>query len=275
MLRKLTTGSLVALLLGAASPAFAGRGTQIDAPISGSGACTLGSATCSNYVDISASGVFQRAYIYSGGIVSIDGLLATNFDPSNPATWGGAIWFTPGYTPGTTYQVNAYFDSGFGDQPPSWGFNFFTLGSPVVDPDTDSALYPQMQVQLGAGAGTIDPEDLDSGWVGAEAGLAYLTGFDPPADAWIGVSWGSESLTQLVRNSNGLLVGPLSTDSDFVSTATFNAEGSVTAATPFTLRYATVSGAVPEPATWAMMLMGFAAVGMALRRTPRHGVALA
>lgn len=36
--------------------------------------------------------------------------------------------------------------------------------------------------------------------------------------------------------------------------------------------YAT--GVVPEPATWAMMLVGFAGMGFAVRRSRRHGAAL-
>jgi hypothetical protein len=30
------------------------------------------------------------------------------------------------------------------------------------------------------------------------------------------------------------------------------------------------TGAVPEPATWALMLLGFAGIGHAMRRRPRH-----
>ena len=33
--------------------------------------------------------------------------------------------------------------------------------------------------------------------------------------------------------------------------------------------YRTGASAVPEPATWAMMLIGFGAAGMSLRRRPR------
>lgn len=45
-----------------------------------------------------------------------------------------------------------------------------------------------------------------------------------------------------------------------------NLSGTVTAATP--------SGAVPEPATWAMMLTGFAAVGWGMRRKQRPSARL-
>ena len=252
----------------AASAALAGRGTQINDPVTGSEtACTLGSSSCSA-VDISASGVFSSAYIYQEGIVSIDALLPTTFNIADPSTYGGVIFFTPGYDAvgGTTYFVSAYFNSGFGADPPSWGFNFFTS-----ETERDDFLNPDMQVQLGAGNGTQDPNDLDSGWVGATAALAYRPElfppeFDPPADAYIGFSWGSEELTQLVQNSNGLLVGSLPTDTDFVSTADVS-DGTVTAATRFTALYATVPpGDVPEPTTWAMMLMGFGLIGLALRR---------
>jgi hypothetical protein len=34
----------------------------------------------------------------------------------------------------------------------------------------------------------------------------------------------------------------------------------------------TVGGAVPEPATWAMMLLGFGGIGMAMRRSRKHGL---
>jgi hypothetical protein len=34
------------------------------------------------------------------------------------------------------------------------------------------------------------------------------------------------------------------------------------------------TGAVPEPATWAMMLLGFGGIGMAMRRSRRRGTAL-
>lgn len=46
---------------------------------------------------------------------------------------------------------------------------------------------------------------------------------------------------------------------------------SIPSGTNFTFN--TVSGAVPEPASWAMMLMGFGAIGYAFRRRPRKALA--
>jgi PEP-CTERM motif len=274
MLRQIVKASaLLALTFGAATPSLAGRGTQVDAPIT-SGPCTLGSSTCANSVDLSLSGsTFVTAYIYEEGVVSINGLLPTTAVAGDPSTWGSGIWFTPGISPGTTYQVNAYVDVGFDDIPISWGLNFFTLGSPTVD-EFDSALPPHMQVQLSSGTGTyLIPGDDTSGWDGVSVALAYLPGFDPPADAWIGFSWGNGA-TQLVQNADGLLVGSLPTDTDFVSTAGIAQPGGFfSSPTQFIPLYATVvPGNVPEPATWTMMLLGFLSIGMALRLRPRAGV---
>jgi PEP-CTERM motif len=248
---------------GAASAALAGRGTQINDEVTGSrAACTVGSSSNCTAVNISASGVFDSAYIYEEGIVSIDALLPDTFNIADPSTYGGVIFFTPGYdaTGGTTYFVSAYFASSAGSgEPPFWGFNFFTS-----EADRDATLFPDMQVQLG----TSDPnQDPNAPWVGVMAALGYNPGFEPPADSWIGFSWGSEGLTQLVQNNNGLLVGsePAPADTDFISTATV-VEGTVTAASRFTPLYATTPGDVPEPATWAMMLTGFGLIGLALRR---------
>ena len=259
------------LAWGAASAAMAGRSSQINVPVSGSQtACTIGSSTCSA-IDISFSGVFSNAYIYQEGIVSIDALLPTTFDITDPSTYGGVIFFTPGYDPNgsTTYFVSAYFGaSDLTGDPPRWGFNFFTS-----ETDRDDSVFPDMQVLLGAGNGTQDPNDLDSGWIGATAELTYRPafsppGFDPPAGAYIGFSWGTDGLTQLVQNTNGLLVGPETTDTNFVSVADVS-DGTVTDASRFTPLYATVPpGDVPEPATWAMMLTGFGLIGLALRRRP-------
>lgn len=48
----------------------------------------------------------------------------------------------------------------------------------------------------------------------------------------------------------------------------------ITAASDAVL-YTTVPSAVPEPATWAMMLLGFAAIGMAMRRRPTRSAQFA
>jgi len=265
----LKSSMVLGLTLMGASPAFAGRGTQIDAPIP-TDACTFGSTTC-GFVDLSSSGgPFSKAYIYEEGIVSIDARLPADADVSDPSTFGTGIWFTPGISPDITYTVNAYFALGFDTTPDSWGLNFFAPGSPTVDPDTNSALAPDMQVFLSSGTGTF--LDGTQNWDGVSAVLGYSPTYVPPANAWIGFSWGGGAV-QLVRNADGLLVGPNPTDTDFVSTAgILQSDQTLSAPTQFVPLYA---AAVPEPATWAMMLLGFGMMGFALHRRARARVSLA
>ena len=283
--RVVEVSVLLGLFVGGASPAVAGRGTQIDVLVS-SGTCSFGATTCTP-VDISGSGgPFQQAYIYQEGVVSINGMLPTTAVPGDPSTFGSGIWFTPGIIPGTTYTVDAYRSLAFDTTPVSWGLNFFAAGSPLFD-EFGSTLPPDMQVLLSSGTGTYSANQT---WDGISAVLAYSSTYVPPENALIGFSWG-DGATQLVSNANGLLVGPQPSDTDFVSTAgiyqpggvTFDAQGnpiitdpSLSSPTRFTPLYAGIAlGAVPEPGTWAMMLMGFGLIGLTLRRKPRGIFALA
>ena len=250
----------------------------------------IGASSC-DYVNLSASGSpFERAYIYEEGIVSINELLPTTADTSDPSTFGTGIWFTPGISPGTIYTVNAYKDIGFDSIPVSWGLNFFAPGSPPLD-EFGFARAPDMQVLLSSGTGTyVDPVNFAGGWDGMSAVLAYSPTYVPPANAWIGFSWG-DGAPQLVRNADGLLVGPRPTDTEFVSTAYINQPGGIivnpdgsftviepsfSSPTKFTPLYASVAPAgVPELGTWAMMIFGFGLSGLALRRQPLRKASLA
>lgn len=289
MLYKLPVAGVIACVASLlATPALAGRGTQIDAPV-GYGTCFFGASSC-GAVDLSGTGVvIQRAYIYQEGIVSLNSLLPITANASDPSTFGSGDWFTPGISAGTIYSVNAYRSIGFDIFPPSWGLNFFIAGSSQLD-SFGSPRAPDMQVQLASGTGLhVVPAATSGPWDGISAALAYGPGIDPPANAFIGFNWGSAG-SQIVRNADGLLVGNLPTDTDFVSTRAINIpsriiinpEGpptiipaSFSAPTRFTALYANVAvGGVPEPGTWAMMLVGFGAVGARLRRRPR-AIALA
>ena len=90
------------------------------------------------------------------------------------------------------------------------------------------------------------------------------------------------TLSSFFSSSNAIFTGTLLQSANFSSTGLFSGGNAVSAATPFseTVRYtlnftggtnsnfngtANIS-AVPEPATWAMMLVGFGAMGVAMRR---------
>ena len=51
--------------------------------------------------------------------------------------------------------------------------------------------------------------------------------------------------------------------------------GTGATADSFTIQIGALSGAVPEPATWTMMLLAFMGIGMTLRRSKRHAGAVA
>ena len=145
MLRQCAKASLLlAFVLGAASPAFSRSRHADKCPHTWFGVGVYSRIISCSPVDISASGVFSSAYIYQEGIVSIDALLPTGFNIADPSTYGGVIFFTPGYDPigGATYFVSAYFASSAGSgEPPRWGFNFFTS-----ETERDDVLFPDMQV---------------------------------------------------------------------------------------------------------------------------------
>jgi hypothetical protein len=66
--------------------------------------------------------------------------------------------------------------------------------------------------------------------------------------------------------------GPGDFTASFGATAgTFDSGGS----TQFTWARYTLAGGVPEPASWAMMLLGFGAIGMAFRRSKRRSAVVA
>ena len=74
-----------------------------------------------------------------------------------------------------------------------------------------------------------------------------------------GGSWAAGTQNLLITDSQGEF-------SDFVGVANDGANGGAT----ITFQS---GGAVPEPATWAMMLLGFGGIGFAMRRRRKEGLA--
>ena len=76
----------------------------------------------------------------------------------------------------------------------------------------------------------------------------------------------SQTLTQLNGSNIFNIVAPPGT---IYTSATFTSTGGGFADLK-QLRVTLAPGAVPEPATWGMMLLGFAGIGVAMRRRQRH-----
>lgn len=68
------------------------------------------------------------------------------------------------------------------------------------------------------------------------------------------------------------LFNPFFDDIDYNEFVSVNGVGVASQIIDFSLREVSVSSAVPEPGTWVMMLIGFGAVGYAMRRRPTKTV---
>lgn len=303
---KLCAISACALL---AVPAMAGRGTQVDVPFGGA-ACSLGSTNCTG-VDVWASGIFSTAYIYREGIISFDGLLPVGATSNDLSSLGTGNYLAVGFSNTANYGTSAFRRIGTDQDYGYYGFeaytfNFYNQDEPryASDPDTGEIFYsspfaPALQGQLFSLGRFLTADQLFSG-VGLAAG--YRPGAEPLPGAYVGFQLGG--VQQMVMNSNGLLIGSAPGDTDVFTQTYFNAghppeplyddngnlllddEGNVlfgpdvppgwSEATKFTPLYgdATISSPVPEPAVWLTLLLGFGAVGGAMRSRKNEGRAI-
>ena len=127
----------------------------------------------------------------------------------------------------------------------------FTLNSSTPSSFTTNALIGD-QIFFNNIAGTF----------GGTAGTANIS-FGTNLVADLNIQSASLGFTQLIGPVD-LFTGPASNPT--FNTGTFNISGGFTAgAATLTITRAAVA-AVPEPGTWAMMLIGFGAMGVSLRR---------
>lgn len=251
-------GLTAAIVLGcAASPALA-RGIAIDAdPSFAVSACSIGSAcggTTLPFSIITPAVTTDRIFIYDSGIVSLGAALPLTAAYGDASSLGHAF-LAPGFgdfggnTP-TTYITNV-----------RDGFEGFTGGFRVTwaFPGVDGAPIFQVEfidLSLSAPNGFIEQDPTKIG------------------DVLVNFAHGSD-----FENWNGLIVG---TDPGLPNGALIGwGVGALNSATTYTgdvegLRAANISvnltdaraygGPVPEPATWISLILGFAALGGALRR---------
>ncbi len=123
-----------------------------------------------------------------------------------------------------------------------------TLPGPFITFDTGGSNLQLWATSIPAGNyGVYSLFDTPDGAVGSISVDGYV--FDTTTDSKLGDFKMTASATFAGETVAELLSGPLPIDTPFSATFTF--------------------AAVPEPGTWAMMLIGFGAAGLALRSTRR------
>jgi hypothetical protein len=183
-------------------------------------------------------------------------------------------------------------DNGTGDSSPLVGaidvntsaFGYtFVLDTAQSKPVLGSATAPQLDLTFAAtaaGSGSIFIFASDTDFV---TGGPFLLALGGTGGSVTGRAWGGTSDTALDFSATNLFatVGPLS-GAAFSGTA----NGTLTpTVNPFSLTIgAAITGtstgdlnvrAVPEPSTWAMMILGFAGIGFMTYRKRKNGLAIA
>lgn len=247
-----------------ASPALA-RGIAIDAdPSFEVAACSIGSAcggTALPFSIITPAVTTDQIFIYDSGIVSLGAALPLTAAYGDVGSLGHAF-LAPGFgdfggaTP-TTYVTNVQdgFPGFIGGFRVTWAF-----------PDVDGA--PVFQVEfIDLSLSVVLDENAPGG---------FFIQQDPTkiGDVLVNFAHGAD-----FENWNGLIVG---TDPGLPNPSLIGwGVGALNSATTYTgdvegLRAANISvnltdaavfgGPIPEPATWVSLILGFAALGAALRR---------
>ena len=263
----LLTIGLCAALLPLGSSALARR-TVIDQgqsiPVTNAlTACTIGGAVCAattlpfsfNF----GSGPTNQAFIYDRGIISFGAPIPGTVDATANFTTFGVPVIAPLYVPGPTGTAGPYIaftgtmfapNFSFPTTLPSFGTDMFVIS--FLDPsavDPTSFLSPYIHVIFDA-----SPTELRFEFVHGQSFLSngVLTlALPDTTGTQMGYALGN---TQVLQDPP-----------DIVGTNAFRF-------------FAPSAGSVPEPTTWAMMLLGFGVIGFALRKAGNavaHGDAIA
>lgn len=231
MMRSAALGSFGALSLFSAGHAQAQRGIVIDNNASNCG------GTCTSYAGVQ---------IGSNGSISVDG---NTFFAADSGTLYRAL---TGYTTINTASGQQRLDF----------VSFYTFDRSITANAVGNVPDPNFQIQF---ARSLSGELSIS--YAYQNPTSIFGGNLIPQGAKIGYSGILPGSGVTVLNENGLLLGSNSNLGTFLdSTFNFTLTNGVVRSDIVT-RYA-AAPSVPEPATWALMLLGFAAVGMQLRR--RH-----
>ena len=203
------------------------------------------------------------------------------FDNNTSATG----WTSNGYNfifgPGTADNggVNGQYGNLQLWGPGNGSTNGFTAASPTggnfVGADGAYLVAPIQQTIKGLVVGAVYNVGFD--WAGAQQ-----SGYTGETTEQWKVSFGNQQIdTAVLTNESHGFTGWRQESFSFTATSvsqvlSFLAVGTPNGEPPFSLLDGvTVSGAVPEPATWAMMILGMGAVGATSRLRRRQGVVVA
>ena len=159
----------------------------------------------------------------------------------------GASGITPASTPG--WDIGPWGSSG--------GLAFFWNSIPAASSGGVAATASGPYIDLAPGA-VVSGASIFSGTTTTAQAAAFQT----PGTHTLGFRFFNEATSAINYGYMSLLSGGATGFPSTITGWTFeNSGGAITVPS--------VSGAVPEPATWAMMLLGFGAVGVSLRRRRR------
>jgi hypothetical protein len=223
-----------------------GEFIDIGSPVD---ACTIGGDPCDATIlpfsfDF-GTGLTNEAFIYDRGIISFGDPISGAVDPNADFTTFGVPVIAPLYVPGDTGTAGPYdafagtIGAGdFEETLANFGTDLFVISflDPSVD-DPNDFLTPYVHVIIDASTGEIRFEFIHGQSFKDEFGNVTLA-LPNTTGTQMGYVLGNEQLLVNSPNTEG------------INAFTFPGGG----------------GGVPEPATWAMMLLGFGAVGFSMRR---------
>jgi hypothetical protein len=235
---------------------------------------------------VAAMGLLAAAQAHSASLV-------TNGSFETTTAGGGQLGYNTDATGWATSGYNFLFPAGTADTTgvtgvdgglQLWGpGNGVANGLPASSPDGGNYVAADGAYQVGAITQSINgltpgaQYDVGFYWAGAQ----QQSFFGATTEQWV-VSLGAQTIsTSVLNNASQGFTGW--THEDFTFTATsasetlsFLAVGTPSGVPPFSLLDGvTLNAVVPEPATWAMMILGVGGIGALARRRRAAGLAAA